>query len=345
MTTPEHGTGTAANDGEDIGSDAAITTIPPTHDTNAELHLRLLAAGIPVVVCKPHQHRGACKPECQQELSPPSGWSRITVEQARAGIAAYRPGTDTLAMVGGHGIDVLDIDAKAGGDLAMVPEALQHWGRTRTPSGGWHVPVPSTGYGKGDLFIERVYQGDYVGGTALGGARLLCFLPGSTRPKYPGGGYVEERSWDVPALVTAEPPALLLDLCKASNLSMTAGPAKPAATARQVCDFVALHTPADPYDQGAARCGYGHTALTRMIDEVCQVVAGDQHRGRHVWAVRSVMRVTELIAAGCLTSLALALIEQNFAAIKPGSDHEMTELQKYAVANVTAKTRCEVHGG
>ena len=269
----------------------------------------------------------------------------MTVEQARRQIGNYRPRTDTLAMVGGHGIDVLDIDRKAGGDCDEVPPGLRRWGCTITPSGGWHIPVPSTGYGKGDLFIDGVYQGDYVGGTALGGSRLLCFLPGSTRPKYPGKGYREAQTWDIAALLATDPPAELLQLCEASGLSMTSGPAKPAATTAQVTAFVAAHGPDDIYQLGAAKCGYGHVALTRMLDEAARVIPGDQTTGRHMWAIRSLMRVTELVDAGCLTSQSLGALEANFLAMKPGAGAEWQSLVRHAVANAHATTKCEVHGG
>ena len=319
------------------------TTLPPTADI--PLHTRLLDAGIPVVVCRPHRHRDKCTDDCEQELSPPAGWSRMTVAEARQQIGRYRPGVDTLAMVGGHGIDVLDIDYKAGGEYDAVPPGLRRWGCTVTPSGGWHFPVPSTGYGKGDLFIDGVYQGDYVGGTALGGSRLLCFLPGSTRPKYPDKGYGEVQPWDVDALVAADPPPELLRLCEESGLSMTGTAAKAAASPAQVDAFVAAHTASDIYQLGAANCGYGHVALTRMLDEVAVIVPGDKVRGRHMWAARSLLRTAELVAAGCLTSQSLGLLENNFLAVKPGAAAEWGSLVAHAVGNATARTKCEVHRG
>lgn len=309
----------AGGDQGDTGSVPSLPNAPDKSGQPTPLHIRLLDAGIPVVVCRPHTHHAKCSDECDLELTPPSGWSRMTVEQARRQIGNYRPGTDTLAMVGGHGIDVLDVDRKAGGDCDDVPPGLRRWGCTITPSGGWHFPVPSTGYGKGDLFIEGVYQGDYVGGTALGGSRLLCFLPGSTRPKYPGKGYLEAQTWDIAALLATDPSEELLQLCEASGLSMTSGPAKPAATAAQVTAFVAAHGPADVYQLGAANCGYGHVALMRMLGEAATVTPGDQTTGRHMWAIRSLMRVTELVDAGCLTSQSLGVLEANFLAMKPGA--------------------------
>ena len=329
-------------------SDGADPSVSDGSDISADLtplHLRLLDAGIPVVVCRPHRHYDDCRADCDLELTPPRGWQSMSVDLARQRIGKYRPGTDTLAMVGGHGIDVLDVDYKAGGDCDAVPPALRRWGCTITPSGGWHFPVPSTGYGKGDLFIDGVYQGDYVGGTALGGSRLLCFLPGSSRPKYPGKGYVEAQPWDIDALMAADPPPDLLHLCEASGLSMTSVAAKPAASAAQVADFVAAHTATDVYQLGAANCGYGHVALTRMIDEVAAVNPGDKYRGRHMWAIRSLLRAAELIEAGCLTSQSMDTLKANFLAMKPGGDVEWESAVSHAVGNATARSKCEVHRG
>ncbi len=335
------GTGSAGGgDQGDTGSDSIVRS-----PADIPLHTRLLDAGIPVVVCRPHRHRDKCTDDCEQELSPPAGWSRMTVAEARQQIGRYRPGVDTLAMVGGHGIDVLDIDYKAGGEYDAVPPGLRRWGCTVTPSGGWHFPVPSTGYGKGDLFIDGVYQGDYVGGTALGGSRLLCFLPGSTRPKYPGKTYTETQPWDVTALVASDPPPELLGLCETSALSMTGTPCKPAATPAQVSDFVAVHTAGDPYQLSAANCGYGHAAITRIVDEVAMVAPGDRTRGRHMWAIRSLRRVAELVEAGCLTSQSLQVLEANFLAMKPGGHTEWDSLVAFAVANASPNTKCEVHSG
>lgn len=100
---------------------------------------RLLDRGIPVVVCSPNP---GWTPGCSQpELIPPKGWNTIDADQARTDIAKYRPGIDVLAMVGGHGIDVLDIDTKNPGVLLDdIPTEIRTFGKTRTPSGGYHLP-------------------------------------------------------------------------------------------------------------------------------------------------------------------------------------------------------------
>jgi hypothetical protein len=179
---------------------------------------RLLAAGIPVVVCKPCPGYG--KPgECAWrghddgtvELHQPKGWPRLTADECD--LSGFRPGVDTLAMVSGHGIDLVDVDTKADGSVSHLPP-FQHYGVTRTPSGGEHYVVPSTGFGKVSPFDTLVgHVGDYVGGRPDGTGRLLGYLPGSTRPKYLGKSYVEEVTWDIAGCLAAQPdPALVTAL-------------------------------------------------------------------------------------------------------------------------------------
>lgn len=158
---------------------------------------RLLAAGIPVIVVR--------------EDKPPVGWNTLTADQCD--VSSYRPGKDALAVVGGHGIDLVDVDSKDGklGSVDHLPP-FKWFGVTRTPSGGAHYVVPSCGLGKiSPLRTPVGYVGDYVGGRTDGSGRMFAFLPGSTRPKYPNGGYVEEEQWDVEACLAADPDPELLE--------------------------------------------------------------------------------------------------------------------------------------
>jgi hypothetical protein len=82
-----------------------------------------------------------------------------------------------------------------------------------------------------------------------------------------------------------------------------------------------------------------------MIDEVALISPGDMVRGRHRWAIRSMLRVAELVEAGCLTSQSIGVMEANFLATKPGAEAEWQSVVRYAVANATARTKCDVHRG
>ncbi len=327
-------------DGGDM-DDGAAARISASCDIAGEatppLHIRLLEAGIPVVVCRPHVHYHDCRDDCDLELAPPRGWQKIDADQARRRISAFRPGIDTLAMVGGHGIDVLDIDRKVGASVGMVPAELTVWGLSITPSGGWHFPVPSTGYGKGDLIIAGRHVGDYVGGTLAGGGRLLCFLPGSSRPRYPRGGYLEAVRWDIDRLLDDTVPDLLVGILDAAGLSRSATPGKQAVSRAEVVRFLENH-------REQLACAYGAAALYGIVAQVDDIVPGNAQRGRHAWAVRSTLRVVELIRAGCLGSDAHDVLAANMTRIKPRSAAELDAIMAHAIANTTAKTRCEVHG-
>lgn len=262
----------------------------------------------------------------------------MTVAEARQQIGRYRPGVDTLAMVGGHGIDVLDPDAKAGAKVEWVPRELTQWGCTITPSGGWHFPVPSTGYGKGDLILgDHGYAGDYVGGTAEGGSRLLCFLPGSTRPKYPGKHYLEAVPWDVERLLDSEPPDILIDICERSKLSREGTAGNPAAPRAEVAEFLQAHSE-------VVECEWGTERLRRIIAKTADVVPGDQNRGRHNWAAAAAPEAVELVRAGCLDASALGELRDSLVRIKPGADSEWWQLVAWALANADGVPDCPEHG-
>lgn len=167
-----------------------------------DLGHRLLEAGIPVVVVGPND-------------IPRQAWRGIR-DASQCDLSLYREG-DALMMLCGHGLDVVDVDAKEGGSLAHLP-AFTYYGVTRTPSGGAHYVVPSTGIGKMRLSTDLGPVGDYCGGRKDFSARLPAFLPGSVRTKYPDGGYEVEVEWDIEGALAARPdPDLVLALLDAGG--------------------------------------------------------------------------------------------------------------------------------
>lgn len=295
---------------------------------------RLLDHGIPVVVCKPNQR---WKPGDPSDVIPPTGWNTLTVEQARADITKYRPGIDALAMVGGHGIDVLDYDTKIDGvDLTDVQTDVQTFGLTITPSGGIHQPVASTGYGKGDFIIDGKHVGDYVGGTKAGGSRLLCFLPGSRRPKYPDTNYIESQPWDIAGCLDSFPDDVLTSILAASTLSTEGEAGKPAVTNKIARDFLAEHSE-------VVECEYGTAAIRSVLAAATSITIRDSKRGRHAWACRSITRAVELMKAGCLDARAITKISDELDRRKPEGGTSVPELVKWAVANTEPKTGCWLH--
>ncbi len=294
----------------------------------------LLDAGIPVVICRPRS--GWKAGSAVSDVIPPSGCNTITVEQARENIAYYQPGNDTLAMVAGHGIDVLDIDAKTGASLDDIPAGIRRYGLDKTPGGGWHAAVPSTGFGKGPLLIAGKHVGDYCGGTADGGGRLLVYLPGSSRPKYPGLDYVTIEEWDIDACLDSEPDDLLFDIVLASGGSRDGKPGRPAAGRGDVDMFLAEHSE-------VAGCTYGVRALRALLTQADQTVNGDARNGRHNWTVSTTARVIELMKADCLDSRALERIGEKLLEIKPEGGTNFDSITAWAIANTEPTTGCQMH--
>jgi len=173
----------------------------------------LLDWGVPVVVCAP-------KPD-SQDMVPIIAWTAITnAEQCRAHLSRYRHGTDALALIGGHGIDVIDVDTKAGGSIAPFGD-LTHFGVTKTPSGGYHYVIASTGLRKKqNLTVDGQVVGDYVGGTAGHGSRMIAYLPGSYRPnKYGDVQYMEFEPWDVEGAVLAGPDPKVVEILERAGVN------------------------------------------------------------------------------------------------------------------------------
>ena len=81
-------------DGGDM-DDGAAARISASCDIAGEatppLHIRLLEAGIPVVVCRPHVHYHDCRDDCDLELAPPRGWQKIDAEEVGRGEPHGRP--------------------------------------------------------------------------------------------------------------------------------------------------------------------------------------------------------------------------------------------------------------
>jgi len=302
---------------------------------------RLIDAGVPVVVCRPNLNRGRPMPTDptrtdQRELLVPSGWSTITA--ADCDVSGFRVGVDVLAMVGGHGVDAVDVDTKDGGNVKNLPP-FQSFGLTRTPSGGWHHYVRSTGLGKiSPLRTAAGHVGDYVGGTPAGGGRLLAYLPGSTRPKYPGKTYELVEDIDLDALLEHDPDDNLVGALLAHGGSREGLPGRPAVKHSEVQAFCRDHSeiPASP-------CHYGRAAVDGLIRDADAVVPGDPTRGRHGWAVRSATRAVELVRAGCASSVDMDALEVTLDRIKPEGGDDWAGIVGWALANADGSVGCGIH--
>ena len=293
------------------------------------LAAELIDRGVPVVVCKPKR---GYRPGDHTDLVAPTGWSTITA--AECNLSSFRPGKDALALVGGHGVDLVDVDAKVGANPQMLPE-FTRFGMTRTPSGGWHLWVPSTGMKKlSPLIVDGRPVGDYVGGNAAGAGRLLGYLPGSTRPKYPAGHYTIEEPIDLDALFDSDPDTDLVAMLRDAGGTTQGDAAHKAVTDVEVQKFLDEHR--HPY---AAICEYGRAAMTGILQAGDVAAAG----GRHGWAVQSARRLVELMRAGCANAEDYERLSAKLAKIKPEGGTDLDDVMRWAIANATHESQCRIH--
>jgi hypothetical protein len=136
----------------------------------------------------------------------PLGWQR-TERGDLTPADCWEPGL-ALCAVMGHTFDVLDIDPRHGGaesarqlqsELAGAMPAV--YGRTRTPSGGWHSWLAPLGLAKKTGFRDGL---DYQGGRPDGDGRGFVFLPPTVRPSKVDG-VMRPYSW-IEAPTVAPPP-------------------------------------------------------------------------------------------------------------------------------------------
>lgn len=299
---------------------------------SVEFARSLIDAGCPVVVCRPNPNWSPGS--AVAELFAPKGWALITA--AECDLSGYREGVDTLALVGGHGVDVVDVDTKDGGSIDNLPP-FEYFGETRTPSGGIHRYVVSTGIAKmSPLRTSAGHVGDYVGGTVEGGSRLLAYLPGSVRPKYPDGAYTLTQPLELAALGESEPDEALIAALLGCGGRRDGRPGKPAETLSAVTEFLTAHS------EIVAPCTYGRAAVTGLLEDADAVVPGDPKRGRHGWAVRAASRAVELVRAGCATSADLDALEDRLRQMKP--DEDWFEALAWALSNADGAVKCAAHG-
>jgi hypothetical protein len=301
----------------------------------------LVDHGVPVMVCTPNPGWYPGAPAGVPELFWPRGWSTITAEDARDQLDSFRPGVDTLAMVGGHGVDVVDVDPKAGGAVDNMPP-FRHYGVHVTPSGGRHYLVRSTGVAKvSPLTTSAGHVGDYIGGTAEGASRALSYLPGSSRPKYPGATYRIDKRVDLDLLLDEPPDDELIAALEGAGGRRTGKPGSPAVLLAEVDAFRAQHArPASPF--APLSCPYGRAAVAELLATMQSAIPGDPVRGRHGTAVKATTRVVELIRAGCATIADLDAIEARLAESKPEGD-DFAGILAWALANAKGDSGCQEH--
>lgn len=154
---------------------------------------QLVACGLPVIL-------GTRSTKPGQEYTFPNGYESLPADLGH--LARWTP-DHGLALVTGHGLDGVDVDTKNGADVEAERARLERCGllilgETRTPSGGAHFYVLSSGLPKRNLGAPVGV--DLIRGRLDGQSRGLLYMPGTRRPKYGGLGYEWVRPLDVDSL-------------------------------------------------------------------------------------------------------------------------------------------------
>lgn len=160
-----------------------------SYAADVEILRRLEGHGVPIFARRLERAGGKHEATSRERGFPPS-WHLLKpgeggLDQAQRGMA--------FGLITGHGIDVVDVDPRNGGDTEDVRRKLgaadvSVLAEVRTPGGGVHFYVPSTG-----LRSFSCGGVDYLGGDAAGEGRHIVFVPPTVRPKYPNGGYAWTR--------------------------------------------------------------------------------------------------------------------------------------------------------
>ena len=202
MTPPPRQGGGVANamTGDLSVTDSSSSGIPRqlTQDQVSALDAArdLVRAGVPVFVAHPD-------PTSSTGFYLPPRWQSSLPDESQ--LDWWRPG-DALAAVCGHGVDVIDVDPRNGGDVsaaALKAAGLwpQTYGRARTPSGGTHEFISGLRVAKGSPAAGIDLQAGAPDGTGRG----FVFIAPTVRVSKTTGR-PEPYTWEVyPNLAPLDP--------------------------------------------------------------------------------------------------------------------------------------------
>lgn len=133
----------------------------------------LTAAGIPVFAAPP-------APGTKVGFALPPRWEQTPPDPGA--VDQWQPGW-ALCMVCGHGLDGIDVDTYAGGDLGALATALggalpSVYGMAATPSGGTHLLIASSGAASKNALLPGI---DIKAGTAEGKGSGFLFIAPTVR--------------------------------------------------------------------------------------------------------------------------------------------------------------------
>jgi hypothetical protein len=130
---------------------------------------QLAAAGIPIFVAYPDS-------SAPTGYRLPSGWQRVIADTAV--VVSWRPGM-ALCAVMGHGLDLVDIDPRNGGDPATLDGEMPiSYGCATTPSEGVHSFIKSLGVRSCDNIVAGI---DIKAGNSTGEGRGFAFIAPTER--------------------------------------------------------------------------------------------------------------------------------------------------------------------
>lgn len=143
-----------------------------------EIAREMIRAGVPMFLAVPHGRGadGCAYPYCSEgidskaEFHHPAGWQHTVCDESV--IDRWTPG-DALCAVMGHGVDVIDVDPRNGGQesyAALLEAGLMPrvYGEARTPSGGRHLYVAGLHAAKGKAGAGVDVQAGADDGTGRG---------------------------------------------------------------------------------------------------------------------------------------------------------------------------------
>jgi len=177
------------------GCGVVATTAHETSTTTGDLDRarELTEAGVPVFIAPPNPDYDPTVTDRDdprsREFLLPGKWQETPADPRT--LDGWKPGY-AVCLVTGHGLDAADIDPKNGAEVVAQGHRLEAVGVERlgtvvTPSGGAHFYTRSTGIGSASRTAVGVdFRGRGLDGSGAG----FLYLPGTSRPKYDGTGYV-----------------------------------------------------------------------------------------------------------------------------------------------------------
>lgn len=192
------------------GCGVVATTAHETSTTTGDLDRarELTEAGVPVFIAPPNPDYDPTVTDRDdprsREFLLPGKWQETPADPST--LDGWKPGY-AVCLVTGHGLDAADIDPKNGAENIAQAHRMDGCGVERlgtvvTPSGGAHFYTRSTGIGSASRTAVGVdFRGRGLDGSGAG----FLYLPGTSRPKYDGTGYVWAQAIDAADLDDLEP--------------------------------------------------------------------------------------------------------------------------------------------